>query len=595
MAMTYLTKLKPEPMGAHNLSTAYGVNSLVMSGDGAAAYISVKDVPAGTPLTNTEYWKIHTDLTAVKQSADAAAQRANAARNEMLEIARNLTDMVEKSGNLVQAELVGGLPFDRVETVLAPIQSGSGVPYPAGGGKNKLNASEAMANGDFEHQGVSGIWRDDGDIILNGTLTGEAWIGIGFTMMAAGNTYTVSVGGNVRVAIWDRTANALVDDVYPDIPITFVAANTGAYAYAFASATGTTFSNERVMLMVNEGSEALPWEPSINVRTISGWTGAKLTRCGKNLLPDIRIPSGGFTSDGNGVFKYVSNNNTTISTFTFKAGVTYTISATAVSGAGYKPCIIVRNPTGDRDGQKTNYGATGNPLTFSFDTDTNFDIILQAETGNGLTTVNDSWAIQLEVGTATAYEPYQGNTYTADFGQTVYGGTLDWNTGVLTVDRAIKDLSGTESVVINNSQYFKAPRFEIEMVVPGIISTQAENLNMICSHYKVAANPVNANDVNHSICGWMGGGKVYLRDDAYSTVDEYKSYLAAQNTAGTPVQVCYKLATPTTIQLTPQEIKQLQGVNTLYGDGSISIIGRANPVIALSARIAALESAATNI
>ena len=461
MAMTYLTKLKPEPMGAHSLSAAYGVNSLVMSEDGAAAYISVKDVPAGTPLTNTEYWRPHTDLTSVKQSADAAAQKANAARDEMLEIARSLTDAVEKSGNPVQAELVGGLPFDRVATMLEFIQSGSGDPSPD------------------------------------------------------------------------------------------------------------------------------------NIRAISGWTGVKLTRCGKNLLPDIRISSGGFTSDGNGVFKYVSNNNTIISTFMFKAGVSYTISATAVSGTGYKPCIIVRNPTGDRDGQKTNYGATGNPLTFSFDTDTNFDIILQAETGNGLTTVNDSWAIQLELGsTATAYEPYQGDTYSADFSQTVYGGTLDWQTGVLTVDKAIKALTGTESVVINNSQYFNAPRFEIEMVVPGIITTQAENINMICSHYEVAANPVNANDVNHSICAWMGGSKVYLRDDAYSTVDEYKAYLAAQYAAGTPVQVCYKLATPTTIQLTPQEIKQLQGVNTLYGDGSISMTGRADKALALEARIAALEAAA---
>ena len=200
--------------------------------------------------------------------------------------------------------------------------------------------------------------------------------------------------------------------------------------------------------------------------------------------------------------------------------------------------------------------------------------------------------ICVNIGTEPISEPYNGDAYAASFGQTVYGGTLDWQTGVLTVDKAIKALTGTESVVINNSQYFNAPRFEIEMVVPGIITTQAENINMICSHYEVAANPVNANDVNHSICAWMGGSKVYLRDDAYSTVDEYKAYLAAQYAAGTPVQVCYKLATPTTIQLTPQEIKQLQGVNTLYGDGSISMTGRADKALALEARIAALEAAA---
>lgn len=69
MAMTFLTKLKPEPMGKYSPSTAYGVNSLVMSEDGVAAYISVKDVPAGTPLTNTEYWQVHTDLTEHTETA----------------------------------------------------------------------------------------------------------------------------------------------------------------------------------------------------------------------------------------------------------------------------------------------------------------------------------------------------------------------------------------------------------------------------------------------------------------------------------------------------------------------------------------------
>lgn len=41
---------------------------------------------------------------------------------------------------------------------------------------------------------------------------------------------------------------------------------------------------------------------------------------------------------------------------------------------------------------------------------------------------------QLELGsTATAYEPYQVSTYTTSLGQTVYGGTLDMVSGVLTV------------------------------------------------------------------------------------------------------------------------------------------------------------------
>lgn len=72
------------------------------------------------------------------------------------------------------------------------------------------------------------------------------------------------------------------------------------------------------------------------------------------------------------------------------------IRALRQRGVGYR--TIAAELGISRDGQKTNYGATGNPLTFSFDADTNFNIILQAETGNGLTTANDSWAIQLELG-----------------------------------------------------------------------------------------------------------------------------------------------------------------------------------------------------
>ena len=374
MAMTYLTKLKPEPMGEYSLSTAYGVNSLVMSEDGAAAYISVKDVPAGTPLTNTEYWRIHTDLSAVKQSADAAAQKANAARAEMLEIARNLTDAVAKSGNPVQAELVGGLPFDRVATVLEPIQSGSGNPSPS------------------------------------------------------------------------------------------------------------------------------------NIRTISGLTGAKLTRCGKNLCPGIEIGLAYINADGS---DYASSDYKRTKKIPITDGTIYSYSSD--------------------DGSLPN------------------DIHFWDKNGNWLTVYNDGIArinnrpegavymafnyyqkglscVQVEIGsTYTAYEPYQGDTYTADFGQTVYGGTLNWLTGALTVEW-------------------------------GLISS-----------YSGEALP----------------GKWISDRDVYSA--------GATPTSG--AQIAYKLATPQTIQLTPQEIKQLQGVNTLYGDGSISMTGRADKALALEARIAALEAA----
>lgn len=139
--------------------------------------------------------------------------------------------------------------------------------------------------------------------------------------------------------------------------------------------------------------------------------------------------------------------------------------------------------------------------------------------------------IQIEPGNqATPYTPYNpaSKTITIPFGQTIYGGTLDVVTGMLTV-------------------------------------TQAE----IASY--------NGEDLPG---GWI------------SDRDTYGP--GAAPTIG--AQVVYELAEPQIIQLTPQEILALSGVNTIYADtGDVTVAGRADPnavIKQLAARIAALESAA---
>ena len=470
MAMTYLTKLKPEPMGAYSLSTAYGVNSLVMSEDGAAAYISVKDVPTGTPLTNTEYWKIHTDLTAVRQSAEAAAQRANAARDEMLEIARSLTDMVEKSGNPVQAVLVGGLPFDRVATVLSPMQAGSGDPSPT------------------------------------------------------------------------------------------------------------------------------------NIRKISGWTGAALTLCGKNLLQnnassqtvsgvtltvnsDKTITANGTSTAG--IYLFVSNSS---NDFNLPIG-SYVLSGCASDSGG---CVIV-DYTYTSDGTFIkSYTDSGNSAQIEV-TDASVKHRIQIYIPSGVTISNLVFRpmLRLASGTDATYEPYIGDTYSIDFGQTVGSGTLDWMTGVLTVDRVYKVLDGTNIKAYHTSAASGKGNAFIISAPDALMPPSASVLSSItCSHYKTVLGGDAYNGIQ-GICIRATGAEIYIYDSARSTMTgaQYNDWLAAQKTAGTPVQACYKLATPTTIQLTPQEIKQIQGVNTLYGDGRIAMTGRADKALELEARIAALEAA----
>ena len=99
----------------------------------------------------------------------------------------------------------------------------------------------------------------------------------------------------------------------------------------------------------------------------------------------------------------------------------------------------------------------------------------------------------------------------------------------------------------------------------------------------------------------------FCTTETWKTVDAWKSYLAAQYAAGTPVQIAYKLATPVSFTATGgAEIKALEGVNTLLTDGdAISATYTQSPAILLkslqaqastqAASTAALERAVTDI
>ena len=67
-------------------------------------------------------------------------------------------------------------------------------------------------------------------------------------------------------------------------------------------------------------------------------------------------------------------------------------------------------------------------------------------------------------------------------------------------------------------------------------------------------------------------------NDLFNTSDDLNAYLVEQNAAGTPVTFVYDLETPYTIQLTPQQIAALSGVNTLYTDADgVIVTGAEDP------------------
>jgi len=186
-----------------------------------------------------------------------------------------------------------------------------------------------------------------------------------------------------------------------------------------------------------------------NVRPISGWTGCEVVRTGKNLLDVDRY--------GNTLPKTAAG----ITWSKVRDGV-YHVQGTATGNSFFNISFTSPSP---QDAMPCDSFA-GKRLFLSF-TDTQIVVGLSyfkedgtfSQMSNGSVLPDDAvglrayvkvetgividtdFSIQLELGsTATAYEPYQGETYSVTFPSeagTVYGGSLDVTSGVLTVDRAM--------------------------------------------------------------------------------------------------------------------------------------------------------------
>ena len=98
----------------------------------------------------------------------------------------------------------------------------------------------------------------------------------------------------------------------------------------------------------------------------------------------------------------------------------------------------------------------------------------------------------------------------------------------------------------------------------------------------------------------MQSARLNLRPnhDGISDLNTLKAWLAAQKTAGTPVQVCYRLSQPKSVQITPVQIAALDGTNTVFAGVSGMEVTYSKPLAhayeEIMARLAALEAAAVS-
>lgn len=288
-----------------------------------------------------------------------------------------------------------------------------------------------------------------------------------------------------------------------------------------------------------------------NVRPISGYTGMKVTKTGSNLLSLGNVD---FTYKG---LRYYTQNNALYIDGT-------SVGETSSNDTIFKDNLYFYLPSGTYYFTRNNY-----PQAMYLRAEVNgVDTSLVTNAGSfTLTSLTKCWVAfyqynrvydnllidsYVSVGSAaTAYEPYltpevKSISWESEAG-TVYGGSLNVTTGVLTVDRGMLDMDNVSFSSVTLGGY------------PVWLYTGLENPFLPLNSDPFVGTsekytPIRYNGISNNT------NKIAIKNDGYLYVN------TGDNVTVPSGKLVYKLATPETYQLTPEEVKTLLGVNNIYND-----------------------------
>lgn len=347
-------------------------------------------------------------------------------------------------------------------------------------------------------------------------------------------------------------------------------------------------------------------EPSPeNVRPIKGRDSVTVTRCGENLLP--------FGERMENVYKQLimtSDDLLLLSKACAGQNVTLTFSIETQNivfddvvdeewrkRIGFECHGTFADGTetwglqcwiDNRDGELTKNGKKTKTITATMPELVNGDITFYAQNIKSGSFVAYDFGIYVGTTAPTTYAPYTGQTATLTLPHTIYGGTVDAVTGESSRTWRTITLTGEESAHIYSIFFY----LDLSKDSSFVIEKPADAKTGKSSHYPYAVytnNCIGFTADGESLT-YASNGKYPLSDEG---LQQWKSYLAAQYAAGTPVQIAYKLAEPVPFTVPgAQPIPALPGVNTLLTDAdSVTVTGRADPI----KRITDLEDAVASM
>lgn len=468
---------------------------------------------------------------------------------------------------------------DDIVVTLEPVQDLHGYDHPWVGG--------ATANKWDEEYYSGGYILASGTVIPSGY--GNRIVSKNFIPVNSGETYRLVLPYRVnnygaRVAFYDIGRNLIgaVSDVYSE---TLTAPENAAFMmFNTGDVYGSTYNHD---IAVNYPATETNYVPYSNICPITGWDGTEVVRTGKNLL-DTSVWYSGLGAYNPTIGDVYTP--TVVSTVVDNHDGTF--SFPNASWAGNCARAIVKPNTKyyiqDEDFVANN-GAVGWHITDEnnvilgkagfYDTKRIFRPAITtpdnacylyfyfADRSTGDITTNVISEPYVVLGENPAeYEPYSGDSASVTFGQTVYGGQIKVTEGKVVVDKVtalVKDLAKNGGFIVGTTSC--AQRYVLSPVSTIVSSTSYKHgaissMSSEAAAYYGSGNKTSEVATNCFAINTAGTNCFVYDADITLTSEQFDAKYA-------DMQICYPLAEPIELTVTPAQLSLLEGTNILTTDG----------------------------
>lgn len=496
-------------------------------------------VTEGTTLANIT---IDGTTTAIKGSdievdEELSPTSTNPVENKAIyDALNNLLPSKTVSGNPISISDASGFNAKALTVTMNPIQDLNGYEYPWVGGTGKNKAKVTLSSGTYYN--IPFTVDDFGRITTNGVPSSAVAFPVAEVNLVGGTSYILSGGVDGDYRLYIQVDGTPYTSGSTESSI-FTPTTSGKYDINIVVTTGASVGDTASPMIRLSSVTDATFAPYENICPISGRTQTEVGRTNENLLA-FGTQLNGFASTSDSKFHTQPNS---VGYYFLTKSLPNTITFT---GTGANRAYISYYSTAPADNvsyELIDQTSATTPRTITVNKNYKY-IHIQLSYNASVT--------DIMVNEGSSIKPYvapQGQKITIQFGQTVYGGSLDLNSGLLTIDTKYEVFNGQEQNWTTRTS--GALRLFERQISENIPSSSAQvgkcnelkwNLNLSELYtYRLLVTTLSIS-----------------MPTTMTQVSDFATWLSSNN-----LEVAYPLATPITIQLSPEALTLLKGNNVL--------------------------------